>query len=50
MYEYAISEGEGTLVDYGVFASYGLLNVLESLLEGEYIIIKECKYNCVTGV
>lgn len=50
MYEYAVSSGEGTLVDYGVFASYGLLDVLGNLLEGEYIIIKECNFNCVTGV
>jgi hypothetical protein len=46
MYEYAISRGEGTLVDYGVFASYGILD----LLEGDLLIIQECSPNCVTGV
>ena len=50
MYEYAISRGEGTLVDYGVFSSYGLFYMIENLLEGESLIIQECEEGCKTGV
>lgn len=49
MYEYAISRGEGTLVDYGVCSSYDLLNIIEELLDGESLIIQEL-IECVTGV
>ena len=49
MYEYAISRGEGTLVDYGVLSSYDLLYVFENLLEGESLIFQECEEDCVTG-
>jgi len=50
MYEYAVSSGEGTLVDYGVFSPYGLLFMIGDLLEGESLIIQECEEDCVTGV
>ena len=50
MYEYAISRGEGTLIEHGVFSSYGLLVMIENLLDGESIIIQECEEDCVTGV
>ncbi len=50
MYEYAISRGEGTLVDYGVFSSWGLLHIVENLLEGEVLIIQECEEDCITGL
>ena len=50
MYEYAISRGEGTLIEYGILSYYYLLLTLDDLLDGELIIIQECEEDCVTGV
>lgn len=50
MYEYAISRGEGALIEYGILSCYALLLTLEDLLDGESIIIQECEEDCVTGV
>jgi hypothetical protein len=50
MYEYAVSSGEGTLIDYGVVSGYLLMDLIESLFEYDSIIVKVCDEDCKTGV
>lgn len=50
MFEYCITNGEGTLIDYGT-VSRGQNFVLSFLasLKGETLMISECGPNCETG-
>lgn len=51
MFEYAISEGEGTLIDYGVAIDEDLIEIIEDALATESVtmIFAPCHDDCETG-
>lgn len=50
MAEYAISDGEGTLIDYGIVYSEAILLLTEeALLMGRTSIFGPCSDDCETG-
>jgi hypothetical protein len=49
MFEYAISEGEGTLIDYGVFDDWMLTGVIDRMSPEESLTISRCTDDCETG-
>lgn len=51
LFEYAITNGEGTLIDYGVLDIVGLMTKdFAYLVEGYIVHIAECDENCQTGI
>lgn len=49
-YEYAVSKGEGTLVDYGVIDLNGLMIYLDCLSDDHTLIVSPSdSFNCETG-
>ena len=50
MFEYAISDGEGTLVDYGVLECYWInLYAIEVRKAKQSMIFAPCENGCETG-
>lgn len=48
-FEYAVSEGLGTLLDYDIVHEAWVENLLVNVEEGETIILSRCKPDCKTG-
>ena len=49
MYEYAITNGRGRLIDYGVCGATELKALRESLLQNEIMLFGYCGKGCETG-
>lgn len=49
MYEFAITNGVGRLIDYGVCGAVELKRLRESMLQGEIMLFGYCGKDCETG-
>lgn len=50
MYEFAITDGVGRLIDYGICRFVGLNDIQADLKPGEVVLFGYCSQNCVTGL
>jgi len=49
MFEYAISRGEGTLIDHGLAEYEDLYGMIDYPEDGETVIFAQCDEDCRTG-